>query len=217
MMFQSPCGVLGVCRCGLPSGNSWIGSRVSVPLRGFRGLQEDWWYLRQPVDRSVSVPLRGFRGLQGNMRLLGSLPCAWFQSPCGVLGVCRSCGGMSRTQVNGVSVPLRGFRGLQAVCRGKQVGVGPAEFQSPCGVLGVCRSCGGMSRTQVNGVSVPLRGFRGLQEKFANATETVVETFQSPCGVLGVCRHMQLPCMCEDGIKFQSPCGVLGVCRRCGG
>ena len=38
--------------------------RVSVPLRGFRGLQVDQT-LHSRWPTSVSVPLRGFRGLQG--------------------------------------------------------------------------------------------------------------------------------------------------------
>ena len=63
----------------------------------------------------------------------------WFQSPCGVLGVCRQLRGAANVlRAEVVSVPLRGFRGLQeaeAFAEDKKLMV----FQSPCGVLGVCR------------------------------------------------------------------------------
>jgi len=63
---------------------------VSVPLRGFRGLQE-FANATETVDQPVvSVPLRGFRGLQGPTRLGEARGDYEFQSPCGVLGVCRS-------------------------------------------------------------------------------------------------------------------------------
>ena len=89
--------------------------QVSVPLRGFRGLQgrtatiamKDWL-------EDVSVPLRGFRGLQAHPTLPYPALMGGFQSPCGVLGVCRPgrrfC---KRRKTAQVSVPLRGFRGLQ--------------------------------------------------------------------------------------------------------
>ena len=87
--FQSPSGVLGVCRGVVLSLGSQI-AKVSVPFRGFRGLQvganaPDW-----PRARNGSVPFRGFRGLQGwsVAHRLGS-PAVRFQSPSGVLGVCR--------------------------------------------------------------------------------------------------------------------------------
>ena len=41
-----------------------------------------------------------------------------FQSPCGVLGVCRFTSSSALSTVSVVSVPLRGFRGLQAAKKG---------------------------------------------------------------------------------------------------
>jgi len=63
--FQSPCGVLGVCRALGAAGLFETGIRVSVPLRGFRGLQD---YVTV-CEHILGDPV--------------------FQSPCGVLGVCR--------------------------------------------------------------------------------------------------------------------------------
>jgi len=88
--FQSPSGVLGVCRTAESNGD-------------------------KKVIGAVSVPFRGFRGLQGPMRLSTMLwPWSPFQSPSGVLGVCRA--GKAKEQAGQ-----------------------PCKFQSPSGVLGVCR------------------------------------------------------------------------------
>ena len=64
--FQSPSGVLGVCRQGgnPPTTDEFLQREVSVPFLGFRGLQVD---SKDPFCRkqpAVSVPFRGFRGLQ---------------------------------------------------------------------------------------------------------------------------------------------------------
>ena len=65
---------------------------VSVPLRGFRGLQGGGGTTEVCASGvSVSVPLRGFRGLQGVV-----------------------IAGTDGDEKIGVSVPLRGFRGLQS-------------------------------------------------------------------------------------------------------
>jgi len=88
--FQSPCGVLGVCRHQWREiSESQLGA-VSVPLRGFRGLQESEVPFLIPEIVNVSVPLRGFRGLQVWEDFFRNDAHASFQSPCGVLGVCRS-------------------------------------------------------------------------------------------------------------------------------
>ena len=89
-VFQSPSGVLGVCRSK---------QRASSPRMG----------------SGVSVPFRGFRGLQGFLALYGAGTLTEFQSPSGVLGVCRSDMVELRDWIAtiGVSVPFRGFRGLQ--------------------------------------------------------------------------------------------------------
>ena len=91
VVFQSPSGVLGVCRF-------------------------DPDICARTPERVVSVPFRGFRGLQAVLAVLqGEFAHQTFQSPSGVLGVCRTrqrarrCGGY-----RAVSVPFRGFRGLQA-------------------------------------------------------------------------------------------------------
>ena len=66
--FQSPSGVLGVCRaCFLVVRKETDRLVVSVPFRGFRGLQ---------AGGSAETPGKG---------------CPGFQSPSGVLGVCRLC------------------------------------------------------------------------------------------------------------------------------
>ena len=63
-----------------------------------------------------------------------------FQSPSGVLGVCRTAD----------------IRDLASVVR--------ALFQSPSGVLGVCRATTASEDAEKHlDVSVPFRGFRGLQ------------------------------------------------------
>ena len=63
-MFQSPCGVLGVCRESHFWNKSFRMVNVSVPLRGFRGLQVVPTTVGRTAAAGVSVPLRGFRGLQ---------------------------------------------------------------------------------------------------------------------------------------------------------
>ena len=88
-----------------------------------------------------------------------------FQSPCGVLGVCRG---------NGPSPPAA-----------------DGVFQSPCGVLGVCRHNIEQKWAEIAGVSVPLRGFRGLQERIAKTTRVVwlpypAQSLHSSCIVVHV-------------------------------
>ena len=67
-----------------------IEPEVSVPFRGFRGLQG----LNEGIDAddeyTVSVPFRGFRGLQDLSGIVTGTVLSLFQSPSGVLGVCRS-------------------------------------------------------------------------------------------------------------------------------
>ena len=77
------------------------------------GVCVDTWIRRAG---EFSVPLRGFRGLQDSSRLHGAIAAGVFQSPCGVLGVCRDMIAAQSFQV--------------------------VMFQSPCGVLGVCREAG---------------------------------------------------------------------------
>ena len=81
-------------------------SHVSVPFRGFRGLQERLQnHGLKTGDTKVSVPFRGFRGLQGS----GGRSGGRFQSPSGVLGVCRtSLATMGRVRPPRFS-PLPGF------------------------------------------------------------------------------------------------------------
>ena len=64
---------------------------VSVPFRGFRGLQEWLGYQGGARGAVVSVPFRGFRGLQDP-----------------------NWGKPAMEAAREVSVPFRGFRGLQA-------------------------------------------------------------------------------------------------------
>ena len=114
-------------------------SGVSVPLRGFRGLQGRSDGQDRDRNHRVSVPLRGFRGLQVESFFNATSVEVAFQSPCGVLGVCRAREALGRGMglQDPVSVPLRGFRGLQGFSRRRN--------------------------TTTPDVSVPLRGFRGLQ------------------------------------------------------
>ena len=123
--------------------------KVSVPFRGFRGLQAAWDDASFDFDAGVSVPFRGFRGLQGLHR-----------------------GGFPGIQAHPVSVPFRGFRGLQA-SSGYGLKYRMPMFQSPSGVLGVCRRQIGPGGGHRLGVSVPFRGFRGLQERIAKSTRVV--------------------------------------------
>ena len=88
---------------------------------------------------AVSVPFRGFRGLQGSAETLDEWLSVTFQSPSGVLGVCRVRSIAADENRCRVSVPFRGFRGLQ-------------ELTLPVALV----------RTMTR-VSVPFRGFRGLQ------------------------------------------------------
>jgi len=80
---------------------------------------------------------------------------ASFQSPCGVLGVCRA-------------------QGIPATV------LTAGKFQSPCGVLGVCRLLALCYVVSEDGVSVPLRGFRGLQGVLALRTPNSCSTSFSP-------------------------------------
>ena len=63
--FQSPSGVLGVCREATTIEALAAISQVSVPFRGFRGLQGRCRNYIVTMPLPVSVPFRGFRGLQG--------------------------------------------------------------------------------------------------------------------------------------------------------
>ena len=116
---------------------------VSVPLRGFRGLQDDWLthlrYVLAEVFQSPCGVLGVCRVWVAKMRV--TLLTDRFQSPCGVLGVCRAHSQMIATPISGVvSVPLRGFRGLQGpLMADLDAQNAVIWFQSPCGVLGVCR------------------------------------------------------------------------------
>ena len=59
----------------------------------------------------VSVPFRGFRGLQVSEVVAAPTPATLFQSPSGVLGVCRSASRTCRHHIgitDGFS-PLPGF------------------------------------------------------------------------------------------------------------
>jgi len=89
-----------------------------------------------------------------------------FQSPCGVLGVCRR---WIRPEKRFAIYAFQSPYGVLGVCRTAptkpEPRAGSDKFQSPYGVLGVCRRDG----TALDligillGVSVPFRGFRGLQ------------------------------------------------------
>ena len=141
MAFQSPSGVLGVCRVD--------DLRIAAS--------------RLPV---VSVPFRGFRGLQARRPRFGSVGHAWremFQSPSGVLGVCR------------IDRLLAGASGNTA-------------FQSPSGVLGVCRAKMFALRAFIKGLFQSPSGVLGVCRSLRRAFTPPSPTFQSPSGVLGVCR-----------------------------
>ena len=143
-MFQSPSGVLGVCRLHKTIPVEGFAA-VSVPFRGFRGLQVSF-LPANAQGMSVSVPFRGFRGLQEFGQKHVRVRLRQFQSPSGVLGVCRD----ARYSFN-------------PDCR--------LGFQSPSGVLGVCREDNGSLIPEITiNVSVPFRGFRGLQEDGARVS-----------------------------------------------
>ena len=86
-----------------------------------------------------------------------------FQSPSGVLGVCR----LAHDRLAHVLAHVfQSPSGVLGVCRGMVPGVYRPEcgrFQSPSGVLGVCRSYWNKLGHRFGTVSVPFRGFRGLQ------------------------------------------------------
>jgi len=192
-LFQSPCGVLGVCR-SKEERRVFRCSKVSVPLRGFRGLQEavgEGYRIFYTCDTFQSpCGVLGVCRERGHAHSPRRKPEA-FQSPCGVLGVCRTSFKATRKSgiAAGVSVPLRGFRGLQAPMP-NSAAHSWSSFQSPCGVLGVCR--------------------HGSRSRFPDRRGV----FQSPCGVLGVCRVWGVVDINFGHMPFQSPCGVLGVCRK---
>ena len=114
--------------------------------------------------RQVSVPFRGFRGLQGFDRRAGrQVRGDVFQSPSGVLGVCRTQGQNGRFIRLCVSVPFRGFRGLQAGLR--QDPASAVHVSVPFrGFRGLQEPIDVKAARIALGVSVPFRGFRGLQD-----------------------------------------------------
>ena len=89
-VFQSPCGVSGVCRTRDRFGNYTLIKKVSVPFRGFRGLQDVLVAKRAKVWSSTFQSPSGVLGVcrWPNMHLY-AMGVLMFQSPCGVLGVCR--------------------------------------------------------------------------------------------------------------------------------
>ena len=83
---------------------------VSVPFRGFRGLQGHPAGRVRGADPGVSVPFRGFRGLQVHGGYADNTDDSEFQSPSGVLGVCGSGDGVCRPHTLCASFsPLPGF------------------------------------------------------------------------------------------------------------
>ena len=214
--------------------------RVSVPFRGFRGLQVQLDEMNDNNRILVSVPFRGFRGLQGQPDVRVAHVSQGFQSPSGVLGVCRGVAktrptslmrtgfqspsgvlGVCRVRRNalrsdrraGVSVPFRGFRGLQG-CSSSPSLQGRRPVSVPF------RGFRGLQAQLLPPwvgcgppVSVPFRGFRGLQDAdYGGFNVSKEASFQSPSGVLGVCRAYEWRCPWRVR-PFQSPSGVLGVCR----
>ena len=111
----------------------------------------------------VSVPFRGFRGLQEPATRWMLLRGIAFQSPSGVLGVCR----VITLIEQGVALDeFQSPSGVLGVCRlpqWKWCDKLRIRFQSPSGVLGVCRAWAWAGSTAC--VSVPFRGFRGLQDR----------------------------------------------------
>ena len=83
---------------------------------------------------------------------------ARFQSPSGVLGVCRPILLEWYTIAVLVSVPFRGFRGLQVAVA--ELEYSDREmFQSPSGVLGVCRTESQSRQVPFASCFSPLPGF----------------------------------------------------------
>ena len=92
------------------------------------------------------------------------LPVMEFQSPSGVLGVCGAPGVFEcLAKAFEVSVPFRGFRGLRVPPDTIITDLSGVKFQSPSGVLGVCGPYVGTVAWDEALVSVPFRGFRGLR------------------------------------------------------
>ena len=137
--FQSPSGVLGVCRVG-QSGDLHraMATGFQSPSGVLGVCRSNVQFSHVACQSTVSVPFRGFRGLQAHNGLTVQQAAQLFQSPSGVLGVCRIFAARMAKADAKVSVPFRGFRGLQD-------GSGQAQGQE--GLV----------------VSVPFRGFRGLQ------------------------------------------------------
>ena len=63
--FQSPLGVSRVCRAFPGMVATWFDS-VSIPSRGFTGLQGSSSVITGLTVNIVSIPSRGFTGLKGN-------------------------------------------------------------------------------------------------------------------------------------------------------
>ena len=130
-----------------------------------------------------------------------------FQSPSGVLGVCRAITAVValRSETGQFQSPS----GVLGVCRGHEwnpIATGSLGFQSPSGVLGVCRHLSSpIGLRGVRGVSVPFRGFRGLQGRSPATVRGTPGVFQSPSGVLGVCRAGKYPEVLHEGKLGFSP------------
>jgi len=106
-----------------------------------------------------------------------------FQSPSGVLGVCRA---LSEVQSRTYAARFQSPSGVLGVCRKatwtRTKGF-TYMFQSPSGVLGVCRQeYLTLADTSVSSVlvSVPFRGFRGLQGKGVGLEDARVKPGFSP-------------------------------------
>ena len=130
---------------------------VSVPFRGFRGLQGVGNQEVAADAAGVSVPFRGFRGLQ-----------------------VRSChSGTSATQC--VSVPFRGFRGLQGGPRNRQEDVSNRGFSPLPGFQGSAgRALRKALKAKPEVVSVPFRGFRGLQGHITHESLEILQAVSVP-------------------------------------
>ena len=82
---------------------------VSVPFRGFRGLQGASAQPSLTFSDGVSVPFRGFRGLQADEIVRYWEEGRLFQSPSGVLGVCRNTSRKRSGLTSECFSPLAGF------------------------------------------------------------------------------------------------------------